>query len=93
MALDKFSGNGIDGEIVGDGVKIGSGDGPPVGINVGKLEGGATLDNKLPPGTVDKETLGDGSSDADEDILLRDSETNINNKVFTINKGWICESI
>lgn len=47
-------------------------------IKFGNAEGGWTFESKFPPilGTLATETLGDGSKDVDEDILLRDSKEN-----------------
>lgn len=45
-------------------------------IKLGKADGGCTLDNKFPltVGTLATDTLGDGSNDVDDDMLLRDSK-------------------
>lgn len=51
---------------------------------LGRADGGCTLDSKLPPalGTLARETPGDGSSEVEDDILLRDSK--IFECVFTV---------
>lgn len=67
-------------------------------MNVGRAVGGATFDNKLPPGTFESDTLGEGSKEADDDMLLRDSAKQFNYcynyncrpKEFVTSKQIIC---
>lgn len=42
-------------------------------MKLGSAVGGATLDNKFPPGTLVMDTLGEGNKDAEDDMLLIDS--------------------
>lgn len=47
-------------------------DGTEVGTKLGKADGGATFENKLPLllGTLVNDIPGDGNKEADEDVLL-----------------------